>query len=65
MPANFDPLRLRTQMFGVVDHPVGQPQQALLDSFQVVFLIKHFVASGKEGRDIDAPRSQVQPLRYV
>ena len=35
MSANLDPVRLGADMVGIVDHPVGQPQQALLDGFQV------------------------------
>lgn len=53
MPADLDPILFRADVVGVVDHPMGQPQKALLQRFQMCDVLTiecgglgHFVLPG-------------------
>lgn len=44
MAADLDPIHLRAHMIGLVDHPVRQPQEALLYGLQMLNIGGHDIA---------------------
>jgi len=52
MSAHLDAVGLRANVIGVMDHPVGEPQEALFDCFQMIHEVPRIWCSADSNQTV-------------